>query len=105
MSPADFAASLTLSIVLAARLFCCAGFDWSTAAAFPPACGAGDFDGSTFEASIFEVSPLELSDLTLSDSVACCEVSAREGRIEAGISSTSAATADAASDVIGKKGR
>jgi hypothetical protein len=48
---------------------------------------------------------LELSDLALSDSVACCEVSARADTVDAGISSTSAATADAASDVIRQKGR
>src|SRR3982074_336407 len=70
MSPADFATSLTFSIALVVKLFCCGGFDWSTAAALPPVapvvCDAGDL----------EVSTLEVSDLALSDSVACCEVSA-----------------------------
>jgi hypothetical protein len=43
MSPADFATSLTFSIALAVRLFCCAGLAWSTAATLPApvVCDAG----------------------------------------------------------------
>src|SRR5882757_4518613 len=99
MSPADFATSLTFSIALVVRLFCCAGWEWSTAATLPPVapgvCDAGDFEASAFE----------VSDLALSDSVACCEVSACAGRVDAGVSNTNAATADAASDAVRQKGR
>src|ERR1700730_19267483 len=60
MSPADFATSLTFSIVLAARLFGCAGSAWPTAVTFPAAAApvvggtaggaAGGFGASGFGA-------------------------------------------------------
>src|SRR5256885_6766273 len=102
MSPADFATSLTFSIALAVRLFCCDGFCWSTAATFPApvapvVCAAGGFTPSD----------LVLSDLALSERAPCRAASAtcaRAGKIDAGVSSTSAATAGTASAVILQKG-
>src|SRR5512132_3921730 len=72
MSPADFATSLTFSIALAVRLFCCDGFAWSTAATLPApvapvVCATGGFAPSDLVAS-----DLVLSDLALSERVARC---------------------------------
>src|SRR3978361_1368052 len=68
MSLADFATSLTFSIALVVRLFCCAGLAWSTAATLPVVWDAGNFAASDLEAS-----GLAPSDLAWSDKVACCE--------------------------------
>src|SRR5260370_21513392 len=92
---ADFATSFTFSIALAARLFCCEGLAWSTAATLPApvapvVCDAG---GLT-------LSDLAASGLAGSDRVACWAAWARAGKIDAGVSSTSAANAGAASAVI-----
>src|SRR5437762_1133595 len=103
MSPADFATSFTLSIALAVRLFCCAGFARSTAAILPApvgavACGAGGLG----------LSDLALSDLAPSDRVACCAAWtawARAGDIDAAVGSTNAATAGRASNATRQKGR
>src|SRR6266436_7960662 len=62
MSPADFATSLTFSIVLAARLFGCAGSAWPTAVTLP-AVAAPVVGGAAGVAG----SDLAPSDLTLSD--------------------------------------
>jgi hypothetical protein len=115
MSPVDFATSLTFSIVLVARLFCCAGLAWSTAATLPaPAAplvrGAAGVAVSDLALSDLVLSDLAPSDLALSDlapleSAACWATWARTGSICAGVSNTIAATANAASDVIRQKGR
>src|SRR5450432_2685730 len=75
ISPADFATCFTFSIALAVRLFCCGG--------------------------------LALSDLGMSVDAgawAAWAACARAGRIDTGVSSISAATAGATSNVILQKG-
>ena len=89
ISPADFATSLALSIALPVTLFCAAGLDGSAAATLP-APAAGGAGG------------LAASDLAVSDDVACWAVwvaCACTGKTDAGVSSTVAAMASAASDV------
>src|SRR5271169_5246310 len=116
MSLADFATCLTFSIALSVRLFGCGGLIWSTAATLPcsdfSAVGLtlSDFAPSDFAVSDLAVSDLAVSDLAasdlaasdlaLSDKAACWAACARAGAIAAGVSSNSAATAGAASNVI-----
>src|SRR5271169_1211301 len=111
MSLADFATCLTFSIALSVRLFGCGGLIWSTAATLPcsdfSAVGLtlsdfapSDFAVSDLAASDLAASDLAASDLALSDKAACWAACARAGAIAAGVSSNSAATAGAASNVI-----
>src|SRR5450631_46324 len=67
MSPADFATSLTFSIVLAARLFGCAGLAWSRSVTLPAA--AAPVAGGAVGVAVSDLAPsdLTLSDLALSD--------------------------------------
>src|SRR5450432_279861 len=64
MSPADFATSLTFSIVLAARLFGCAGLAWSRAVTLPAAAAAAPVAGGAVGVAVSDLAP---SDLALSD--------------------------------------
>src|SRR5258705_11910798 len=72
MSPADFATSFTLSMVLPAMPFCCAGFAGSTAAILPSPFGLAA--SSLLAGSGFFLDSAFLSDsalaLVLSDSAA-----------------------------------
>src|ERR1700691_5077301 len=92
MSPADCATSLTFSIALAVRLLLgCCGFVWSTATALPVP-------------TVCDADALKLSDLAPPDSAACWRAWACATGISAGVNSTNAATAGAASDAIPQKG-
>ena len=91
MSPADFATSFTFSIALAVRLFCSGELAWSTAATLPVPVDLA-------------LSDLVLSDFGASESAAWAPC-ACAGRVDRGVSSTSAATAGTASDALQEKGR
>ena len=90
MSLADFATCLTLSIAFAVRPFCSGSRLWSADAApvVTKGCGAATLlsDGAGVWA-------------------AWAVICARTGEFEIDASSRSAATADTASDVTGKKGQ
>jgi hypothetical protein len=99
---ADFATSFTLSIALPVRLLGAAGLDGSTAATLPaPVVAAWGFPASDLAAS----------DLALSDSAAawwavgCWAICAYTGDTNAGVNSTVAAMANAASDADEQKGQ
>src|ERR1700722_441383 len=92
------ATSFTLSIALPVRLFGCAGFAWSTAATLPAPAGATVAGDAGAFAS---------SDRALSGGVcwAAWAVCAPAGTADAGVNSTNAASADAASEAVFQRGR